>query len=451
MVVCLPVAIVRLVLFGIAIVVGYAATKVALQGWKDKENPMPLWRRRIMWITRICSRVILFAFGYQWIKRKGRPVSREVAPIVVSNHVSYVEPIFYFYELFPTMVSSESHDSIPFVGTIIRAMQVIYVDRFSARSRKHAVHEIKRKASCNEFPRVLLFPEGTTTNGRVLISFQHGAFIPGLNIQPVVVRYPYVHFDQSWGDISLMKLMIRMFSQFHNFMEVEYLPVISPPASKLDAVSHFSEETSYAIASALNVVQTRHSYADVLMLTKASQLKKEKSSAYMVEMAWVGRSFNISTMEALEFLDCFLSMNPHSNGRVSLQEFAASFMLGSSPVAEKIFKYLDVEKKGSITFRQFLVGSAHIMKQPSFRTTCEAMFDALSDNGHDSISLHKLREVLHTVSTATERKATELFYQFDVDKDGTVNRNDFMTFMRKNPLLVALFVIQHKAGSEDIV
>lgn len=62
---------------------------------------------------------------YQWIRRKGKPAPREMAPIVVSNHVSYIEPIVYFYELFPTMVASESHDSIPFVGTIIRSMQVI--------------------------------------------------------------------------------------------------------------------------------------------------------------------------------------------------------------------------------------------------------------------------------------------------------------------------------------
>lgn len=110
---------------------------------------------------------------------------------------------------------------------------------------------IQRKASSDRFPRVLLFPEGTTTNGRILMSFQLGAFLPGYPIQPVIVRYPHVHFDQSWydtflvwnfilvlsvmvpykfcvmwyailrrGNISLAKLMFRMFTQFHNFMEV---------------------------------------------------------------------------------------------------------------------------------------------------------------------------------------------------------------------------------------
>ncbi|XP_010523714.1 PREDICTED: lysophospholipid acyltransferase LPEAT2-like isoform X2 [Tarenaya hassleriana] len=150
-VVCLPIALVRLVLFGLSLAVGYVATRLALEGWKDKQNPMPKWRCRIMWVTRICTRCILFSFGYQWIKRKGKPAPREIAPIVVSNHVSYIDPIFYFYELFPTIVASEAHDSIPFVGTIIRAMQVIYVNRFSQTSRKNAVHEIKVQSCRSEY------------------------------------------------------------------------------------------------------------------------------------------------------------------------------------------------------------------------------------------------------------------------------------------------------------
>lgn len=62
-IVCVPIALVRLVLFGLCLCVGYVATKSALNGWKDKHNPMPKWRCRVMWITRLCTRGILFAFG----------------------------------------------------------------------------------------------------------------------------------------------------------------------------------------------------------------------------------------------------------------------------------------------------------------------------------------------------------------------------------------------------
>lgn len=271
--ICIPIAAIRLVIFGLTLLVGYVVTLIAIHGWKDKHNPMPRWRSNLMWVTRLCARCILFSFGYQWIKRKGRPAPREVAPIVVSNHVSYIDPIFFFYELFPTIVASDSHDSMPLVGTIIRAMQVIYVNRFSSSSRKNAVNEIKRKASCKRFPRVLLFPEGTTTNGKFLLSFQMGAFIPNKPIQPVIVRYPHVHFDQSWGNISLARLMFRMFTQFHNYMEVEYLPVIRPMQSQKENVSLFAERTAHAMATSLNLVQTSYTYGDMLLLMKAVELK----------------------------------------------------------------------------------------------------------------------------------------------------------------------------------
>ncbi|KMZ67772.1 Lysophospholipid acyltransferase [Zostera marina] len=423
-IVCLPLALVRLAMFGVAIVVGFLATKLALQGWKDKTNPMPRWRSRIMWITRICARCILFSFGYHWIRRKGRPVSRETAPVVVSNHVSYIEPIFYFYELFPTMVSSESHDSIPFVGTIIRAMQVIYVDRFSAASRKYAVSEIKRKASSDQFPRVLLFPEGTTTNGRSLISFQLGAFIPGLPIQPVVVRYPHVHFDQSWGNISLLKLMFRMFTQFHNFMEVEYLPVVSLSQTKRDDPKCFAEKISFVMASALNVVQTSHSYGDMMLFTKALELTKGKSSDYMIEMARVQNTYSISTLEALEFLDKFLAMKPDPDGLVKFRGFLSTFNFRTNAIAAKIFDFIDIEKKGSITFRQYLLGSVHILNQPTFRTKCEAAFNAYCNIFSNDDP--RCQSVKH-------------LYMFNNNEHAMMSRDDFMAFMKKNPLLITFF------------
>lgn len=61
--ICLPIAALRLALFGLSLAVGYAVTWVALRGWKDVSSPLTPWRRRLMWVTRISARCILFSFG----------------------------------------------------------------------------------------------------------------------------------------------------------------------------------------------------------------------------------------------------------------------------------------------------------------------------------------------------------------------------------------------------
>ncbi|CAN1332428.1 Lysophospholipid acyltransferase LPEAT2 [Linum perenne] len=436
----LPVVVLRLLLFGLSLAVGYVATKLAILGWNDRHNPMPLWRSRLMWVTRFCTRGILFAFGYQWIRRRGKPAPRDIAPIVVSNHVSYVDPIFYFYEMCPTIVASESHDALPVVGTIIRAMQVIYVNRFSQPSRKNAVNEIKRKASCGRFPRVLLFPEGTTSNGRALLSFQLGAFIPNYAIQPVIVRYPHVHFDQSWGNISLVMLMFRMFTQFHNFFEVEYLPIVSPLDNCKENPVHFAKRTSTAMASALNVVQTCHSYGDVMLLTRAAESGQENPSNFMVEMAKVESLFHIRSLEVMEFLEKFLSMNPDPSGRVKFHGFLRVLRLRPCTLTEEVFLFLDVERSGSITFKQFLYGSLHVMKQPKFRKACDIAFSECDIKGEDEICEHELGDVVRLeIPDLDEDEVRGLFKLFDLEGKGKVSKDDFNTCLRKNPILIALF------------
>lgn len=438
-VVCLPIVVLRLVLFGVCLVVGYVATKCALFGWKDKHNPMPRWRCRIMWITRISARCILFCFGYHWIKRRGKPAPRDVAPIVVSNHVSYIEPIFFFFELFPTIVASESHDSMPFVGDIIRAMQVIYVNRFSQSSRKQATSEIKRKASSDQFPRVLLFPEGTTTNGRCLISFQLGAFIANYPVQPVVVRYPHVHFDQSWGLIGVAKLMLRMFTQFHNFMEVEYLPVISPDNQKGNA-ARFSQMTSRAMATSLNVIQTSYTYGDLMLLNKAADCKQENPSLYMVEMERVASIYNINSLEAVGFLDVFLSMGPDSSGHVDIHDFLRVLRLKQCNLSEKMFGFIDQQKIGKITFKQFLIGSAYILKQPLFEHCCNMSFKGCEGSRIDFILEEEFGDsVVLAIPNSNNNEIHALFTLFDTDHDGMICKDEFLSCMRRNPLLIALF------------
>ncbi|KAL6124319.1 hypothetical protein ACLB2K_076832 [Fragaria x ananassa] len=417
--VCLPIAIVWLVIFGVSLLVGFVATKLALLGWKDRQNPMPKWRCRIMWITRVCTRCILFAFGYHWIRRKGKPAPRATAPIVVSNHVSFIEPIFYFYELFPTIVASESHDSLPFVGTIIRAMQVIYVNRFAPSSRRQAVSEIK----------------------------------------------------------------------------VEYLPVVFPLDNKKESAFHFAQRTSHAMAGALNVVQTSHSFGDLMLLMKAADLKSKqvRPSAYMVEMASVKSLINISSMEAVDLLDRFLSMNPDSSGHVTYHDFLRVLRLkpctfseessfSRSPMAanttnpsQNTSQFIKLSEtnylKWTRQIHSYLNGAGlwgyvdGSIPAPSLttETTATETVPAKTIPNPEFVTTNSLAitwfllldqfgDVIRpAIPDLNEDEINELFNLFDADCDGRIGKDEFLTCLRRNPLLIALFspCLLNKDFSED--
>ncbi|KAL7238748.1 hypothetical protein ACSBR2_004780 [Camellia fascicularis] len=187
----------------------------------------------------------------------------------------------------------------------------------------------------------------------------------------------------SQGNVTLAMLMFRMFTQSHNFMEVEYLLVVSPLENQKENAVHFAKRTGHAIATALNVVQTGHVYGDFMLFAKAAESKQ---------------TFHLSSLEAMDFLDTFLSMNPDSSGHVKIHDFSRVLRLKACSLSEKIFGLLDVEKRGKITFMQ-----------------------------------------IH-----------ELFKLCDTDNDGKISKDDFSPYFRRNPLLIALFSpkLIHKNLSE---
>ncbi|XP_020585366.1 lysophospholipid acyltransferase LPEAT2-like [Phalaenopsis equestris] len=154
------------------------------------------------------------------------------------------------------------------------------------------------------------------------------------------------------------------------------------------------------------------------------------------------QSFSISTSEALELMDQFCLMNPDSNGLVKFRGFCTVFGLGDNLPSKKIFTYLDVERRGSIAFRQFLIGSAHVRKQPLFMRACETAFNTFcdSESSCSTLTIEQFRDKLQSMMPSTDKESlNQLVHLFDVDEDGKIDRDDFMSCLWKNPLLVALF------------
>mmetsp|Transcript_42206 Transcript_42206/g.99043 ORF Transcript_42206/g.99043 Transcript_42206/m.99043 type:complete len:438 (-) Transcript_42206:260-1573(-) len=113
-------------------------------------------------------------------------------PLIVSNHVSYLDTIILPLVLeAPKLVAMAEVAKWPLFGQLCKEMDMIWVDRSDPESRQAAKSAMLEHASSwtpGDRP-LLVWPEGTTSNGKGLKDFKSGAFAPGQPIRPVIVKY----------------------------------------------------------------------------------------------------------------------------------------------------------------------------------------------------------------------------------------------------------------------
>jgi lysophosphatidylcholine acyltransferase/lyso-PAF acetyltransferase len=187
-------------------------------------KPLSGWRRSLRSSLRFIGRAIIFCFGFHRIKKIGKRASKDEASIfVAAPHSSFFDTIIFFVLGLPSGVSKAENASLPIIGRLVRAMQPILVARTDKSNKMKTINEIKRRAAKDsEWPPVLLFPEGTTTNHSCLITFKPGAFIPGLPVQPVAIQYGnrMDTITWTWQGQDAYKACFLTLCQFNNKMSV---------------------------------------------------------------------------------------------------------------------------------------------------------------------------------------------------------------------------------------
>lgn len=194
----------------------------------DHHNPKPPgWRRWMLLPAKPCARAILWALGYWWIKVEHRPGSAAGTSrvLVGAPHFSLLDAFVMAYLELPCFVSKESVSRTPVFGRFAKAAQVIthpptlthtwsapdvhacvhmctkacacilmhafmhmhamaaqviFVDRDDDESKRRCIRSIKQRSTETGWPPLLVFPEGTCTNGSALVNFKPGAFSAGV-------------------------------------------------------------------------------------------------------------------------------------------------------------------------------------------------------------------------------------------------------------------------------
>ncbi len=113
--------------------------------------------------------------------------------LVVSNHLSYLDIVIFSAAMPCFFVAKMEVDSWPFFGKAGRSGGTIFVDRSSLASAQSVAEQMTERLKLPIPIPVLLFPEGTSTDGRQVIRFHSRLIDPatslGVPITTACVRY----------------------------------------------------------------------------------------------------------------------------------------------------------------------------------------------------------------------------------------------------------------------
>jgi len=404
------------------------------------KKPFSKFRRFLQWPISIFARIMLFSLGFWWISEKGRQVSRAEAPIILSNHITFVDAIYFLFACRPMGVGKKEMAKIPVAGTLQSAFQSILVDRSSKDSRHDTLVEIDKRVKTPGYPQLLIFPEGTTTNARQLINFKAGAFAPGVPVQPICIKYPYHFFNLAWIPTgpTLFGLFARCMLQFYNCMTVSYLPPYIPNEEEKKNANLFAKNVRALMAKELGVGVTEHSYEDMTLSYEAQHMSISPV-AVNFELLTLKKLYNVSAQDIKDILSKMKAFDSDHSGTLNLQEFANYLNLPITNYVVDLFHFLDIDENGEITVQEFAVGLSLLSKHFNADETAVLAFDLTDLNKDGKISREEFNLMLHRVFTNIEDKqATALFAAIDTKNLGYLTREEYIDFARQHPEYVKI-------------
>ena len=120
--------------------------------------------------------------------------------VIISNHVSYVDGIV-LGSLFPVLfVSKGEVKRWPIIGQWTTICGTVFIDRQHKDKISLLVDEIEGKLK--QEANILLFPEGTSTNGERMLPFQTAPFAAPLRHRSIIVPVTLAYTSIEEGPIS---------------------------------------------------------------------------------------------------------------------------------------------------------------------------------------------------------------------------------------------------------
>ena len=320
-----------------------ASTSSAPAGAKDgaaPHGPIPLtpFRRWLSSGIYTLARVLLFTFGFHYIRVKGKRDPN--ATVLVCNHMGPFEATAILHFSRATVVSRIENASIPLFGSVLRSLQCIFVNRNSVESRDDTIHQIQERATAKPgvWPQLLIFPEGTTGNGRSIMRFRTGAFIPGVAVQPIVAKFNFKNCDPSWCDqrIGMGPTMFRVMTQIYNSLELHYLPTYHPNEAERADPALYAENVRQYMCKHGGLPASQYSIDDYFVIAEAYKYNIPQSDA-LLGMEMLRKESNITAMDVKRAIRAFGELDTGKRGRIGYGQFLRYLGMPDTVVTRTIF------------------------------------------------------------------------------------------------------------------
>jgi 1-acyl-sn-glycerol-3-phosphate acyltransferase len=140
--------------------------------------------------------------------------------LLVANHLSYLD-VLVFSAIAPcAFVAKREVRAWPLLGAMAHMSGTVFVDRTSPRDARHANHEVHETLSGGAV--VVLFPEGTSSNGTTVLPFRPALFQAAVaakvQVTPAHVQYQIEQGSVAddlcyWGSMTLLPHLLRLLSK----------------------------------------------------------------------------------------------------------------------------------------------------------------------------------------------------------------------------------------------
>ncbi|XP_061672224.1 lysophosphatidylcholine acyltransferase 1 isoform X2 [Syngnathoides biaculeatus] len=400
-------------------------------------EPQSWWRSFIDLSLRVIMRAMWFCGGFHWIKVKGQRVAPSEAPIItVAPHSTYFDAIPVTCTMCSIVTKLES-GSIPVWGTLIRYIRPVFVFRTDQDSRKQTVEEIKRRAhSGGAWPQIMIFPEGTCTNRSSLILFKAGAFIPGLPVQPAVLRYrnKLDTISWTWRGPGAFKILWLTLCQPHNSIEIEYLPVYTPSDEEKENPTLFANNVRKIMAEALEVPLTDLTFEDREITFSHGPLRIQNPSS-LLEFNQLLRRLGLKTTEILlkEQASRARKLQRH---QLSLEDLACFLHLPVTETLKQLHSLFVEDEEGHIDIRHFVIAMSTIYRPSRSMETLKLAFEMYENEDSGEVHEDELTSTLEIMLGVKEVELSILFLELGEPDTGKITYDELHHFIEKHPCFV---------------